>query len=93
MISKEEVKNLAELARINVGEAEAEKLGSEIEEILEYVATIQKVASNEKEGIEFAAVHNILREDEVKDSGLHREELIAEFPESENDYLKVKKIL
>ena len=93
MISKEEVKKLAELSRININDAEAEKIGGEIEEILEYVGTVQKVASNEKEGIEFGAVHNVMREDEVKDSGKYREELIAEFPESKDDYLKVRKIL
>ena len=57
------------------------------------MGTVQKVASNEKEGIEFGAVHNVMREDDVKDSGKYREELIAEFPESKDDYLKVRKIL
>ena len=93
MISKEEVKKLADLARINISDTEAENFGKQIEEILEYVGTIQKVVSGEEEGIDFGHVHNVLREDQAKDSGLYREEIIAEFPEKQDDFLKVKKIL
>ena len=93
MISKEEVKKLSDLARINISDSEATKFGKEIEEILEYVGTIQKVVSSEDEGIDFGHVHNVMREDKVKDSGLYREEIIAEFPEKQDDFLKVKKIL
>ena len=93
MISKEEVKKLADLARINISDTEAENFGKQIEEILEYVGTIQKVVSGEEEGIDFGHVHNVLREDQAKDSGKYREEIIAEFPDKQGDLLKVKKIL
>lgn len=93
MISKEEVKKLSDLARINISDVEAEKLGGEIEEILEYVGVIQKVTSNEKEGIEFGAVRGVMREDQAKDSGKYKEEIKAEFPHKQGDFLKVKKIL
>lgn len=93
MISKEEVKKLSDLSRIKISDSEAVKFGKEIEEILEYVGTIQKVVSSEDVGIDFGYVHNVMREDEVKNSGKYREEIIAEFPEKEGDFLKVKKIL
>lgn len=96
MISKEEIKKLADLARIEVGEDEAESLGKEMDAILEYVGQVSNVAS---QGLamrdEFEnQIQNVMRDDvNPTESGTYSAELIAEFPESENNYLKVKKIL
>ena len=96
MISKEEIKKLADLARIDISEKEAEKLGGEIDSILEYVGQVKSVAgllSDEAE-IELGANYNVMRDDNnANESGAYSKELIAEFPDKEGDYLKVKKIL
>ena len=92
MISKGDIKNLAELSRMDISEVEAEKLGTEIDSILEYVGQVQTVSLDIEDGIDFGPVKNIFREDEPEPSQ-HREELIAEFPDKEGDYLKVNKIL
>ncbi len=94
MISKETIKDLADLARIEIDEKEAEKLAGEIDAILEYVGQVKSIAGDAKEGVEFGAVKNVFREDvEPTESGAYSKELTAEFPEREGDYLKVKKIL
>lgn len=97
MISKEDIKKLADLARIEVTEEEAEKLGGEMDAILEYVKSIQGFHSDEtesKDEVKGELGVNVLREDESpNESGSFSKELIAEFPKKEGDYLKVKKIL
>lgn len=94
MISKEDIKKLSDLARIDIPENEAEKLGSEIESILEYVSQVKEVAGEYSGEVEVGALRNVWREDEnPMPSGTYSKELIAEFPDKEGDYLKVKKIL
>jgi len=101
MISKEEIKKLADLARIEIKEGEQEKLALEMNSILDYVGQVKSIA--EKEDTEspplvvrggLGGVINVMREDENPTaSETYSQDLIAEFPDSENNYLKVKKIL
>ena len=97
MISKEEIKKLADLARIEIGEEEAEKLSGEMDAILGYVKSLQGFhpeANFPQGNIDEGEGVNIFRADEnPNESGAYSNELIAEFPKKENNYLKVKKIL
>lgn len=102
MISKEEIKKLADLARIDIEEGEQKKLASEIDVILGYVGQIKSVVGGEVEGSVppldhkrgLGGVINVLREDtNPTESETYSKELIAEFPKAQNNYLKVKKIL
>ena len=102
MVSKEDIKKLADLARVEVADEEAESLAGEIDAILAYVGQVKEVVGNtgfpspdKGEGLREARCGvNIMREDiNPTESGTYSKELIAEFPESENNYLKVKKIL
>ena len=94
MISKEEIKKLAELSRIEISEEEAEALVKDIEPILEYVGQVKEIAGEMDEGVQLGPVYNVMREDkDPTPTGTYSKELIAEFPESQDGYLKVKKIL
>ncbi len=94
-ISTDDVKRLAELARLYLTDEEVEKMRSEIESILEYVATIQKVPL--PEGITTSPhldLQNVMRPDgEPHETGAHTEDVVAQFPDREGNFLKVKKIL
>lgn len=106
MISKEEIKRLADLARIEIKEEEVEGLRGEMDSILDYVGQVGSIAplnvtrpngSSGRRGeggdIDFEVI-NVLREDgKPTPSGTYTKELVAEFPESQKGYLKVKKIL
>ena len=96
MISKEDIKKLALLSRIEVEEAEAEKLSIEIESILGYVGQVSEFTGSmgEEKMVDVGSNYNVLREDiNPTESGTHTEAIVAEFPHKENGYLKVKKIL
>ena len=94
-ISLDEVKKLAELSRIALSEEEMEKMRGEIDSILEYVETIQKVPL--PEGVSpspHLALENVMREDgEPHEPGVYTEKLLSQALRREGDYLKVKKIL
>ena len=95
MISTEEIKKLADLARIEIGDEEAGQLAGEIDAILGYVGQVAEFASEgDADSVEIGAVHNVLREDmNPNDPEMYTREIVAEFPDKEDGYLKVKKIL
>lgn len=94
MISKEEIKKLADLARIEVKEEELEGLGKDMDSILEYVGQVSHFAEAPRDEFEYDQIRNVMRADESPtESGTYSKELITEFPEKDGDYLKVKKIL
>lgn len=95
MISVEEVKKLATLARIEVGDAEARALAKDMEGILEYVALVKNVAggAETQEGQE-KALTKVMREDTAPhESGAYTDALMSAAPETEDGLVKVKKIL
>ncbi|MDP2593196.1 MAG: Asp-tRNA(Asn)/Glu-tRNA(Gln) amidotransferase subunit GatC [bacterium] len=94
MVTREEIQKLAELSRIEVGEDEVEKLRKDIGGILEYVDKIKSApVSVDKEG-DKPALRNVFREDgEPHESGKFKDVLLAEAPETEDGFVKVKKIL
>ncbi len=93
MISAKEIKHLAELARIEVGKGETVALAKDIEAILGYVTLVQKAAQGTGKPEKLALV-NVLREDaHPHESGVYTDALLSAAPETEDGYVKVKKIL
>jgi aspartyl-tRNA(Asn)/glutamyl-tRNA(Gln) amidotransferase subunit C len=86
-----DVENLAELARIELNEEEKKDLLSDMESILGYVKQIESVEIGDVESDYI--LKNVWREDEIKIRDFSREIIIEQFPESQDGFLKVKKIL
>ena len=94
-MDKDKVLSLAKLARIEIGDAEAEKLSHEFEAILGYVSDVKSMDSTDssQESEEYA-LKNVLREDgEPHEGGIYTEKILNQAPEREGNYIKVKKIL
>lgn len=88
---EKEVRRLAELARIELTDAEAALLVRDFRGILGYFEELTKI---DTAGIQplsgGTTARNIHRhDDDPSDSGASRERLVAAFPEREGDYLKV----
>lgn len=93
-MTKEEILHLGTLARIKLTDAEVEQFQKEISDILGYVGTIDEVVSEGALEKKVGAVYNVFREDEVtNEPGQCTEDLLREMPETQGQYLKVKKIL
>jgi len=90
-LSKEDVVKLADLARLNLTEEEIEDYRLKLVSIVDYVATLHKVNTNQVSEMAHAAgLVNVFREDEVTGSSQEQKErLINNFPRREGDLLEV----
>ncbi len=94
-MDKEKVLSLAKLARIEIGDNEAESLSHEFETILDYVGEIKNIKVlplvSDSQG---KTLRNIMRKDaEPHEPGIYTEKILAQAPAREGNYIKVKKIL
>ena len=94
MVTTEDVKKLASLARISVEEAELPKFTKEFEAILAYVGQLDALALPKDFKEEQPPLRNVFREDgEPTPPGTWTEKLTSAFPKREDDYLVVKQII
>lgn len=82
------------MARLDMSEQEMSEMAHDFDGILEYVGHVQEaVKLSQVDDVKFSFT-NIMREDVVtNDSGFYTDKIIAQFPDEDNGYLKVKQIL
>ena len=92
-ISRDDVAHLASLARIELSEAELDRLGAELPAILEHVEVVQGVAGDDVPAMSHPVpVTNVFRPDAIV-PGLTPDEALAMAPASEEQRFEVPKIL
>jgi len=93
MVTREDVKHIADLAKLDFSEDELEKFVDEFSKILEYVSQLREL---DAEGVEptysISAKIQPLREDIVKPS-LPKEEVLKNAPEEQYGYFKIPRIM
>lgn len=82
-VSPAEVRHVADLARIDLGDDEVEEFAAQFAEILEAFETLDEVPEVDRE----ADLENVLRADEAHES-LGREAALRNAPETEDGYFK-----
>lgn len=95
----DDVKKLANLARMDMDDTEMESVAKDFDAILAYVGQVQEVSK--AKNIEFDInkpedyfLHNVMREDiPTNNRGEFKDRIIKEMPDTEKGYLKVKQIL
>jgi aspartyl-tRNA(Asn)/glutamyl-tRNA(Gln) amidotransferase subunit C len=95
MLSKEEVKHIAKLARLGLDEKEIEKYQKELSSILDYVEKLKKVKMSKVEPTSHPSkVENVMREDVGRGkTGIEASKKLLDLaPETKEGYLKVKSI-
>ena len=92
-ISNDEVKKVAQLARLKLNESEIKQHASQLEKILDYIKQLEKInTQNIPCTTRAIEVVNVLRKDEKKDYE-NSEELLDLAPSRENKFFKVPKIM
>ncbi len=92
-ITKEEVRKVAELARLELNENEINNHAEQLEKILEYIKQLEEIDTNEVPCTTRAIeVINVFREDK-KQNFDSKEVLLDLAPSREDEYFKVPKIL
>lgn len=93
-LSRDDILKLANLARLQLSEAEITTYADELSEILQYVEMLQQVdvtglaPTNQVTGLT-----NVTRADEVFDYGYTVQDLQANVPSLEADHIKVKRMI
>ena len=93
-LSIDEIKNVAKLARISLSDKELDTMSVEASSILDFVETIQNTNTD---GIsatsQVTGLADVWREDEVKKSKATPKALLAGAPDTQDGYVKVRKVL
>ena len=92
-ISSDEVKKVAQLARLELNESEINQHAEQLEKILEYIKQLEKINTEDVPCTTRAIeVVNVLRKDEKKNYE-NSEEILDLAPSRENKFFKVPKII
>ena len=92
------IKNLAELAKINLTDEELEKFKDQIKDIIDHFSSLKKIDTNNFNSNYWEIDKNKvveldeLRKDEVANS-FETNEIFQNAPENENGFFKIRKIL
>ena len=93
MITKEEVKHIAGLARIGLNEKDIAKFAKDLSAVLDWVKELQAV---DVKGVEpmahITGMENVTREDRARNFG-NKEKIVELFPDKKDGFGKVKSIL
>lgn len=92
-ISDNDIKYVANLARLNLSEKESEKLIVDLQSIISYVDKLNELdVSNVEPMNHVMDVENVFREDKVEKS-YDREEILKNAPETDSGCFRVPKIV
>lgn len=92
-LTKEEVKHVADLARLAITDEEAEKFSVHLQKITAYVEQLNELdTTNVKPTSHVLPITNVFRED-VAEKGLDRELMLLNVKEHEAGQIKVPQII
>ncbi|MBI2806823.1 MAG: Asp-tRNA(Asn)/Glu-tRNA(Gln) amidotransferase subunit GatC [Planctomycetes bacterium] len=88
-LSADEVRQVADLARLEISDADLEPMARQLSAILDYINQLQKVNTDGVEPLAHALeLHDVFRED-VTGHSLSVEEALANAPARKNDFYRV----
>jgi len=92
-ISKEQVYHVANLARLEINDQEAEKFTKQLDDIINLAELLNEVdTSNIKPTSHVFNIQNVMRED-VAEKGLPREEVLKNAPDHKDGQIRVPSII
>lgn len=94
MISKQDIQKLSELARIEVSDAEAEKLQHDLERVLAYAEQLTRAETGNVEELRSGTgLLNVMRDDAARVSvESDASELLEAAPAREQSFVKVRSV-
>lgn len=93
-LSKEEVEQIAKLARLSLSEQEKVYYGAQLSAILDYIGMLSKVDTDEvEETCQVSGLEDVFREDKALECDTESKKKILNcFPAREGDFLKVRAV-
>lgn len=92
-MNTEAVQKLATMMRMEISAEEAESIGRDMDAVIGYIDQLSQIDTSTIASTE-PLLSNIAREDvATNDSGSYTEQILAEVPEVDNGFVKVKKVM
>ena len=92
-IDESQVRQVAKLARLELGKDEIAQLSTELSAIIEYIEKLNELDTQDVEPLAHCLpIHNVFRKNVVKNS-IGVEKALANAPQRYEEYFKVPKIL
>jgi aspartyl-tRNA(Asn)/glutamyl-tRNA(Gln) amidotransferase subunit C len=93
LITREDVRRVAALARLELSDTEVDRMAIELDGILDHIAALSELdTSHINPTSQVLDLHNILRPDEVQPS-LPMEAVLANAPDREDNWFRVRAVL
>jgi len=93
-LTREDVLKLARLSRLSLTDEEVDEYLQELQNVLHYVEQLKDVdVTGLQPTSQVTGLTNVMREDTVKDYGVGRDDLLRLTPHSQDDQLKVKRMI
>ncbi len=92
-ITPEEVRHVAMLAKLDLPDEELERIGAELNRILEYFAQLQQIDTEDVPVTSHAIpMTNVYREDKIGES-LPVDDVVANAPDGADEFFRVPRII
>lgn len=92
-ITREEVRHIAKLARLQFDEEDEEQLANEMSRILEHMDKLNELDTTGVPPMSHVLdVENVFREDEVEQR-IDREQALQNAPDADEEYIRVPKVI
>lgn len=91
-LSPEDVRHVAELAKLHLDDTEIEQFAGQLSDILEYAARLQEVDTGSVPPTPYVLpLHNVMRED-IAEAGLTNDAALANAPDREDGFFRVRAV-
>jgi aspartyl-tRNA(Asn)/glutamyl-tRNA(Gln) amidotransferase subunit C len=92
-LTPEEVRHIAQLARVGLSEDDVARFQDQLSQILDYFERLQEVdTENVPPTAHTLAMNNVMREDEPRPS-FDKDDILANAPQREGDLFRVRAVL
>ncbi len=93
MITRDDIKKIADLAMLSLKEDDIDKFTEQFREILDYMKEIDELdLNNQQAAFHITEMNNVFREDKVKNS-LDNETATSNAPESSEGFFNVPRVI
>ena len=92
-VTKNEVKKIAELARLEFSEKEIENYTVEMNKILDYMEKLNELDTNEIEPLSHPIENLNVFRDDIQNDSIDRESALKNAPDKTSEYFKVPKVI
>ena len=93
-LTREDVLKLARLSRLSLTDQEVDEYLKELTQVLEYVEQLGDVdVAGLQPTTQVTGLKNVMRDDSVVDYGISRDDLLRLAPKTQDDLIKVKRMI